>query len=65
MCKKPKSGSFRGGGRYNYPAGMRRVNFIGRDEDQSDASSEAQEDNVVLHSEGKQGHPPSVRKINN
>ena len=62
--KKPKSGNIRGRGRNNHQAGKRRVNLIGRDDDQSDASSETQEDNVVLHLEGKQGHPPFVMKGN-
>ena len=38
------------------------MNLIGRDVDQSDASSETQEDNVVFHFEGKQGHPTFVMK---
>ena len=41
---------------------MRRVNLIGRDDNQSDASSETQEDSLVLHLKGKQGHPPFVMK---
>ena len=52
MCKK--SGSFRGRGRINYQAGIRRVNPIGLDDDQLDASSEPQEDKVVLDFENEQ-----------
>ena len=62
MCKILKSGNFSGCGRNNHQAGIRRVNLVGREYDQSDATSETQEDKVVLHLEGKQGHPPFVMK---
>ena len=62
MWKKPKSGNFRGLGRNKHQAGLRRVNLICPDDNQSDASSETQNDTVVMHLEGKIGHPPFVMK---
>ena len=41
---------------------MRRVNLVGREYDRWDATKETQEYKVVLHLEGKQGHPPFVMK---
>ena len=60
MCKRPKNANTRGRGRNTRTAGMRRVNMIQRDADQS-GSSEWDDDNVVLNVNGT-GTPPFMMK---
>ena len=61
MCKRPKSGNTRGRGIFAGRARMRRINLIERDDDQSDESTGAEEDNMVLHIGGN-GQQPSIMK---
>ena len=49
ICKSPKSGNARGRGNFGGKAGMRRINLIEREDNQSQESNEQEEDNMVLH----------------
>ena len=66
MCKSPKNGNTRGRGNFVERAGMRRINLIERDDGQSDESTGAEEDNMVLNIGGN-GQQLFIRKekINN
>ena len=61
MCKRPKSGNTRGRGNFTGRAGMRRINLIERDDDQSEESTGADEDNMVLHIGGN-GQQPFIMR---
>ena len=60
MCKRFKSGNTRGRGNFTNRAGMRRINLIERDDDQSEESAGA-EDDMVLHIGGN-GQQPFIMK---
>ena len=66
MCKRPKNGNTRVRSKFTGRAGMRRINLIERDDDQSEESTGAEEDNMVLHICGN-GQQPFIMKakINN
>ena len=65
MCKRPKNGNTRERGNFTGRTGMRRINLIEREDNQSEESSE-QEDNMVLHIGGKEDQPFVLKgKINN
>ena len=50
MCNKPKTGNIRGRGTMVNTAGMRRINLIEQDDDQSEDSNDLEEDDkMVLH----------------
>ena len=49
MCKRPKSGNARGRGNFGGRAGMRRINLIEREDNQSEEGNEQDKDNMVLH----------------
>ena len=61
MCKRPKSGSFRGSGKSSQRGKFQRVNLIGQATDQSEHSS-GENDKVVLHLAGNTGTPPFMLK---
>ena len=61
MCERPKSGNVRGKGRFTERAGMRRINLVERDGNQSEESTEQEEDNMVLHI-GADGTQPFIMK---
>ena len=61
MCKRPKNGNLRGRSNFAGRAGMRRINLIERDDNQSDESTGAKEDNMVLHIGGN-GQQPLIMK---
>ena len=65
-CKRPKSGIIRGRGNFTGRTGMRKINQNERDDDQSEESTGAEEDNMVLHIIGN-GRQPFIMKgkINN
>ena len=66
MCKRPKSGNSRGRGNFTGRAGMRRINLIRGDDDQSEESTGSEEDNMVLHIGGNGQQPFILKgKINN
>ena len=65
MCKRPKSGNIRGRGSFTGKSGMRRINRIEQEANQSEESTET-EDNMVLHIGGDGSQPFIVKgKINN
>ena len=65
MCKRPKSGNVKGRGSFTGRSGMRRINLIEQEADQSEESTETEE-NMVLHI-GGDGNQPFIMKgkINN
>ena len=64
MCKRPKSGNTRGRSKFTGRVGMRRINLIERDDNQSDESTGAEEDNMVSHIGGN-GQQPFIMKGKN
>ena len=61
MCKRPNTAKSRGNGGSSNKGGMRRIILIGQTTDQSEESSEWDEENVVLQSNGT-GVPTFVLK---
>ena len=66
MCKRPKSGNVKERGTFGGRAGMRKINLIEREDNQSEESNERDEDNMVLHIGGNDNQPFVMKgKINN
>ena len=63
MCKKPKTGNMKGRGTMANRAGMRRINLIEQDDNQSADSHDQDEDKMVLHV-GEGGNQPFMMKDN-